>query len=148
MVAPVYKILYCSRNCIGGSREQQAVEIRKILASARSNNAPKGITGALLFNGSCFAQVLEGPLSAIEAVFEIIQRDPRHDDVTVLESGLAAGRDFPDWSMAFAGSAEESSGAFAEFRFENALASPSDSAAEVQQLLRSLVVQEDDWQAA
>ncbi len=148
MTGAVYKLLYCSRNAIEGSTDRHAVEIRQILASARKNNAALGITGALFFNGACFAQVLEGPLDAVEALFEKIQQDPRHGDVTLLESGYVDHRDFPEWSMAFAGSGAEEATAFAEFNFDRAVARPSTSAAEVQGLLRSLVVQEDDWAAA
>ena len=148
MTSSVYKLLYCSRNAIEGSSDQHAAEIRKILASARTNNAALGITGALLFNGACFAQVLEGPLDAVEKLFEKIQQDPRHGDVTLLESGYVDHRDFPEWSMAFAGSGAEEAAAFAEFNFYEALARPSAAATEVQDLLRSLVVQEEDWAAA
>ncbi len=148
MTGSVYKLLYCSHNALTGSIDEQAAEIRKILASARRNNAALGITGALLFNGACFAQVLEGPLQAVESLFETIQQDARHGDVTLLESGYVDHRDFPEWSMAFAGSGAEETTAFAEFNFDQAVARTSASAAEVQDLLRSLVVQEEDWAAA
>src|SRR4051812_6886241 len=96
----VHKLVYCSRNRIEGTSEQIVEEIQKILSSARRNNALVGITGALLFNEGLFAQVLEGPLDSVERIFEQIQRDPRHSDVTVLQSEPAEHRDFPEWSMA------------------------------------------------
>ena len=153
MTSPVYKLLYCSRNTIGGTADQQAGEIRQILASARANNSRRGITGALLFSGQCFAQVLEGPLDAVEATFERIQRDSRHGDVSLLEAGFVPQRDFPEWSMAFAGAPDvgalgEGSSGFANFSYDQAVETPTAAAAEVRDLLKQLVVQEDDWALA
>jgi hypothetical protein len=145
MTKDVYRILYCSRNDIQSSPDHQLAEIRKILVSARSNNAVCGITGALLFNAGCFAQVLEGPLQQVEATFEKIQRDLRHIDVTVLEASYVAQREFPDWSMAFSGSVQGESTAFAEFTLEGAFAHPSAAAAEIREMLSTLVLQEDDF---
>jgi blue light- and temperature-responsive anti-repressor len=147
MTKDVYRILYCSRNDIQNSLDHQLAEIRKILVSARANNAACGITGALLFNAGCFAQVLEGPLQEVEATFEKIQRDLRHTDVTVLEACSVAQREFPDWSMAFSGSAQGDSAAFAEFTLDGAFANPSAAAAEIHGMLSTLVLQEDDFVA-
>jgi hypothetical protein len=71
------------------------------------------VTGALLYNRSCFAQVLEGPLHAIERTFERIQRDTRHTDVTVLDLAEITLREFPAWSMAFAGRVDDRNENFA-----------------------------------
>lgn len=140
MTEQVYKLLYCSRNHIGGTPEQQRSEVERILASSRRNNVRQGLTGALLFNGDWFAQVLEGSLQAVEAAFERIQRDDRHSDVTLLESGYVAGRDFGEWSMAYAGADEDRSW-MEEFQFDKAMENPSAAALEVQALLRDLLLQ-------
>ena len=145
MNAKVYRILYCSHNRLNSSEYQQREEIARILASSRRNNSARGITGALLFNSGYFAQVLEGPLTHVEQTFETIQRDMRHDDVTVLECGFVEARDFPEWSMAFVGSAPEDLKAFAGLSLSQALAQPSTAADEVSKLLRRLVVQEEDY---
>jgi hypothetical protein len=99
----LYRVLYCSRNRIAGDGDTIAQDIASILAASRENNARDGVTGGLLFSEGCFAQVLEGPLDSIEGAFERIQCDNRHSDVVVLQSGSIETRDFPDWSMAFAG---------------------------------------------
>ncbi len=138
----VYKLLYCSRNLLGGSLAEQEVEVQKILASSRRNNVREGVTGALLFNGEWFAQVLEGPLAKVEATFERIQCDPRHADVTVLESGEASGRVFAEWSMAYAGSNEAERSRMEAMNFDRVLEDPSAAVLEVHQLLESLVAQE------
>ncbi len=138
----IYRVLYCSRNCMEGSPEQQLNEVRSILASSRKNNVAVGITGALLFNRDMFAQVLEGPLEQVQATFERIQPDLRHTDVTVLENGFVEARDFPEWSMAFAGATEAH---FAEFEGSTTNTAKTEAAEQIGALLRSLVVLEDAY---
>ncbi len=86
-----------------GTPEQVKAEVEAILAVSRGNNAPVGIGGVLLFNNGCFLQVLEGDYAKVSATFERIQRDLRHNQVIVLDSGYPAKRLFTDWSMAFVG---------------------------------------------
>lgn len=143
MDSSVYRILYCSRNLIEGTDGQRDKEIANILATARANNSKQEVTGALLFNAGYFAQVLEGPRTHIEKVFEQIQRDPRHTDVTVLENGKAELRDFPNWSMAHVEppSGEQATGIAATLH--EALLHPDNNGDEVLGLLRNLVLRED-----
>jgi hypothetical protein len=149
MTEPLYRLAYCSRNQIRGTSDGIRQEIEKILLASRRNNPPAGITGALLFNEGLFAQVLEGPLPAIERTFERIQQDPRHSDVTVLQSGPCENREFGDWSMAFAatGSDSQTAAEGPSSPIENALSGPSVAAEKVIDMLRELVVQED-WMMA
>ena len=103
MTHPLYSLAYFSRNSIGGTAAEMQSEIAKILAAARRNNARHGVTGALLFSDGCFAQVLEGAREDVEAVFETIQCDARHSDVTIMHLHAVEDRSFGDWSMAFGG---------------------------------------------
>ena len=79
-----------------------------IIRKARSNNAVRGITGALIYDGERFCQYIEGEPRTIERTFATIERDPRHDDVRVLASGESTVPRYANWSMAYAyaGSAE------------------------------------------
>ena len=99
----LHRLVYCSRNAIADAHADVAREVEQILAASRRNNPRDGITGALLYSEGCFAQVLEGPLAAVERTFERIQCDFRHADVIVLEVGPAEARMFGDWSMAYGG---------------------------------------------
>lgn len=141
----IYRILYCSRNSMTGSAEEQKLEIESILAKSRTRNFTNGITGALLFNSGFFAQVLEGSLDKVEQTFERIQRDMRHDEVSVLECGFVPVRDFPEWSMAYAGHDQSGSDAYADMSIARALQNQSTAATEVSELLRTLVAQEDEF---
>ncbi len=142
MEQQMYRILYCSRNLIdeGGDRSNQA--IGQILEKARTNNRRRNVTGALLYNAGYFAQVLEGPKVAIEQVFERIQQDPRHGEVTVIDCSAIDLRDFPEWSMARVQTVSESQAAIAVDAVHSALQNP-EAADGVLELLRSLVINDD-----
>ena len=142
----LHRVLYCSRNLIPGTPEAVAADVGSILATSRRNNARDGITGGLLFSEGCFAQVLEGPLDAIESAFERIQCDERHSDVTVLQSGPIATRDFPDWSMAFTGS-DRASNPIMGMRIADAFAGQSNDGNKVLDLLKDVIVRETEWLA-
>lgn len=138
----VYKALYCSRNTIEGTQAERDAEISRILEIARVNNSKQDVTGALLFNSGFFAQVLEGPKAAIEKIFEKIQRDDRHNDVTVLETGFHDSRDFSEWSMAYVHPPTEQQATGIAATLDKALVNPAESANAVLGLLRTLVVQD------
>ena len=140
----LHRVLYCSRNLIPGTPEAVAADIRSILAASRRNNARDGITGGLLFSEGCFAQVLEGPLDAVESAFERIQCDERHSEVTVLHSGPIAARDFPDWAMAFAGS-DNAGNPAAIARMANAFAGQSGDGDKLLDMLKAVIVRETEW---
>ena len=76
-------------------------EVERILAVARPQNQLRQVTGALLFTGGHFAQLLEGPAQALADTMAAIDTDPRHDSVTRLIEGSIRQRRFADWSMAF-----------------------------------------------
>lgn len=105
MEAELHTLAYFSRNALA-EQDDTTAEIERILDVARRNNHDQGITGALLYSDGCFAQVLEGPLSAVEAIFEKIELDARHRDVAILHFKPLEKRSFGEWSMAFAGSVD------------------------------------------
>jgi hypothetical protein len=139
----LHQLVYCSRNQIKGTEPEVVDAVQIILSSARKNNACAGITGALLFNEGLFAQVLEGPVDSVEQIFEKIQRDPRHSDVTVLQSSAAERREFSEWSMAFAARSAKTGPGFAIPAFGASHVNPSLAGKQVLALLHELVVQED-----
>ncbi len=133
----LFRIVYCSRNDVPAQGEDHEAEALRILKASRANNVRDDITGALFYNAICFAQVLEGPLEAVQTTFERIQCDPRHADVVVLQSGPAHERLFASWDMAAATAADPATASAAIIR---ALARPGASAAtEVLHMLAVLV---------
>jgi hypothetical protein len=110
------------------------------LATARTKNKQAGISGALLFNGSAFAQVLEGPLEAVEEIFEAIQCDDRHSDVVILRNAEAKARVFSGWSMAYADPASVQEVSQSEIDLDEAFANPAAGAPRIVTLLEHLVI--------
>ncbi len=105
MESELYRLVYYSQNHIDSATDGFDAAIDDILGRSRRNNQRDGITGALMFNAGCFAQVLEGPLDVVEAAFERIQQDERHGDVSLLAMEPIVARSFPDWAMGFVGRA-------------------------------------------
>jgi len=99
----LHALVYVSRSNLDCSRDSFAASINAILITARANNAERGMTGALLFDEVFFAQMLEGPASAIETTFQRIRRDQRNSDVTLLSFDAVSERRFGEWNMAYAG---------------------------------------------
>ncbi|WP_158544797.1 BLUF domain-containing protein [Blastococcus sp. TF02-09] len=93
-----FRLIYRSRIRI--APQQRPAELGKLFTTARSNNKRAGITGALLLSDQRFVQTLEGDEARVRSVFATIERDSRHDEVSVLEAGPVDGRAFPHWAMA------------------------------------------------
>jgi len=90
------RIKYISRFASG----LDATEVDTIGREATRKNEAVGITGILLTGGGFFFQILEGPAEAVDAVYEAITTDARHQDVLLLatQDGVR-DRLFPDWAM-------------------------------------------------
>ena len=102
---PIHRLVYQSVGKTYDSATDERQEIRRILETAQRRNGENGVTGALMFNGTHFAQVLEGRREVLEETFERIQMDPRHQDVVLLSFAEAETRLFPEWKMAHIGPA-------------------------------------------
>ena len=95
---PVFRLVYRSQLCV--SEDERKEEVSKILAVARTKNEQQGITGALVVWEDSVVQTLEGDESSIRSLYEKIQRDPRHENVEVVDESTG-NRAFGRWSMAW-----------------------------------------------
>lgn len=77
----------------------EAEDLEAIHRSAREHNVLDGITGLLIFNGTHFLQIVEGPSLRIAALLERLRRDPRHSGLEVRDERAIDQRSFGDWSM-------------------------------------------------
>ena len=102
-MSDLYNLAYISKNTIKGDEAEVKKQIENILAAAQSNNPAIGVTGALLYSGGYFCQVIEGEEEVLEELFETIQMDDRHGEVTVLHFDPIEERGFGEWAMALAG---------------------------------------------
>ena len=74
-------------------------EVEKIVERSEENNRERSITGFLIFDGGRFLQVLEGSPGDIDLMMRVIEKDPRHGRVEVLERAVVTERWFPSWDM-------------------------------------------------
>src|SRR4051812_38121657 len=79
----------------------QEADIPALLKHSRKANSARGLTGMLLYIDGSFFQVLEGDPAQVDAVYEIISRDPRHERVTMIIREPITQRSFGDWTMGF-----------------------------------------------
>jgi hypothetical protein len=94
-------LLYVSRSTLPPA--DAAAGVAAIVAASRAGNPLVGLTGALLFTGEYFAQVLEGPGEAVDRLMASVTRDPRHTDILVVAREPITARRFGAWSMAYSG---------------------------------------------
>lgn len=95
---PVFHLIYRSRANAHFSDE----DLIQLLRQCRLNNAPKKITGLLLYGFGSFIQLLEGEEDAVrDLYFKHIVNDKRHREHTLLHLAPVPKRLFKDWSMAF-----------------------------------------------
>lgn len=95
--APLQSVIYVSVADPLMSRE----DIEAILDTARRNNARDALTGALIYNGHNFMQLLEGPLDKVDACLSAIREDRRHSGMVEIRRCIVERRDFADWSMLY-----------------------------------------------
>jgi hypothetical protein len=98
-----YQIIYSSES----ATPMQMDDLEELLEHARSCNAEKGITGALIYVDGVFLQILEGEMETVQELMGKISKDFRHETVTVLKEGAIASAAFSDWEMAYVSATRE-----------------------------------------
>ncbi|MCP2680062.1 BLUF domain-containing protein [Maricaulaceae bacterium NA33B04] len=96
MPAMLHRLLYVST----ADPDMRNDVLEHLLDTAERRNAALNITGLLVFTGTHFMQLLEGPKDAVEAVFDMICQDRRHSAIARLIAEPVQERSCPDWSMA------------------------------------------------
>lgn len=93
------RLLYRSDSELSGSDRAVREAAFAIADAARGRNDAEGVSGALMFVGGVFVQLLEGDAPAVETVFERICRDPRHRRLTLLDYSQVDSLAFGGWGM-------------------------------------------------
>lgn len=94
-------LLYVSKSMLPAATADEAV--RQISAASVLANSRTGLTGALVFTGNHFAQILEGDSAEINKLMAVIQQDGRHTELRIVDRKDIAQRRFSDWNMAYMG---------------------------------------------
>lgn len=89
------RVVYISQ----ATRAFSQQEIYTLCTNAAAANARNGITGVLVIAGTCFMQVVEGPESALMALVDRLQRDPRHRNIGIIVDEPIWVRSFAEWNM-------------------------------------------------
>jgi hypothetical protein len=76
-------------------------DMDQILETARRINHKNDVTGLLCFNRNYFLQCLEGGRGAVNATYHRILKDPRHDNVVLLDYREIVKREYRKCSMAY-----------------------------------------------
>ena len=97
MQAELKKVIYVSERTDFSNKS-----LTNIFDASQKNNPEKGITGCLLIGSNSYLQFLEGPSSAVEALYSKIQVDSRHKNVKKLHDQRIDEKLFSSWSMKFA----------------------------------------------
>jgi hypothetical protein len=79
-VALVSCVLWVSRL----SPESHVSVVKQIWQTSRQRNTTLGLTGAVIFDGERFCELLEGPHVDITAVYRDVEVDARHTGLRVL----------------------------------------------------------------
>ena len=126
--------------------------VESILASSTRNNPKNGITGILVVTETHFLQVLEGEFEALNATFERISRDTRHDTTQIIGFSNIKKRQFADWAMHGIGlfdlNSELKSRLCMKFGEDNGTVRIPSSTHEVLELLDILLSEEQPGKAA
>lgn len=92
---PVFRLSYVSE----ASRRLRLADFEQIAAASKRNNTALGLTGMLAQCAGEFLQLIEGDRDLVMRLFETIEADPRHRNITVVATETAAEHAFADWSM-------------------------------------------------
>lgn len=91
------RLLYVSRSRI--ARNESDSQLADIIATGSSRNLVTSVTGALIFTGASFAQILEGPDAGVEEIMGSILIDPRHTDIQIIFRTPINQLTFAGWGL-------------------------------------------------
>ena len=95
------RLIYVSESKIEDGKVDAV--IAKIIAKSQKRNSQLDLTGALIFTGTHFAQVLEGDQKAIDELMSSLYHDERHEAVWIVDRSPITERQFSRWAMAYHG---------------------------------------------
>jgi hypothetical protein len=101
---PMISFLYVSKSTLPAAMAEAAVQ--SIVRFSQLANAENDITGALIFTGTHFAQIVEGQVADVDRLVSALARDSRHEDMITIARREISERRFAGWSMAYMGASQ------------------------------------------
>ena len=75
----------------------------QIVADSQLKNTKLAITGALLFTGTYFVHIIEGPEVSVVELMVSIANDPRHTNIIIIDDAPISVRKFAELRLAYSG---------------------------------------------
>lgn len=94
-------LLYLSTSKLDPASAER--DVLALVAESKTRNEARGLTGAMIFTGTHFAQVVEGEDEAVNTLLDTLRADPRHANLIVVNRSPLTVRRFADWNMAYSG---------------------------------------------
>ena len=101
---PMIRLVYASHATFKPFTEVAGVDphVADILASSRKNNPQQNLFGALYYGSGCFLQCIEGKTQQVEALYQKLSLDPRHERLRILQRQEIDQISFVNWGMKYA----------------------------------------------
>lgn len=102
-MSQLIQLVYASRSAFVVSKDFKGIDptVGRILLQSRKNNKPLGLVGVLYFGEGSFFQCLEGEVDSVDALYQKILVDPRHQELKKLSRKDVDQRSFANWDMKF-----------------------------------------------
>jgi hypothetical protein len=92
---PLLTVMYLSQSLI------ESAEVDELVSYSLTNNLATGVTGAMLFTGRYFVQIIEGAPDTVEKLIARIRKDSRHHKMKVILRKPTTKRTYQKWSMGY-----------------------------------------------
>ncbi len=93
----MFQLIYTSVITVDVTQDQ----MRQIALESRASNEAANLTGALLVSDRGILQILEGDEETVRAVYNRIEKDPRHIGCDILLARHCETREFRQMAMGF-----------------------------------------------
>lgn len=91
----MFRLIYVSKV----ARRVRFEDAEQIAESSSEKNAAADLSGLLVYTPSHFVQVLEGDQGKVQAYFDRIKEDDRHEAVRIVSEESTDQRMFGKWAM-------------------------------------------------
>jgi hypothetical protein len=98
-VISLSRLSYASRSI--ADHQTLRIHLSDIIAQAQRNNTQQQIGGVLCYSNRFFFQCIEGPTTAVDALYQRLLNDARHHDIRLLEHIEIEQPYFRHWSMRY-----------------------------------------------
>jgi len=93
------RLVYASRST--ADIHQLKTNLSQILITAHRQNLRHQIVGVLFYGNGYFLQCIEGQQHHVDSLYAVIQKDPRHENITLIDRHYIDRCQFSTWQMKY-----------------------------------------------